>query len=380
MRRAMLDLRPVALCLSLLATAPPAAAQPASLTNATVVPHAATGGLAPMLAEVLRGVRGTEWVGWSAPATADAEMCCWNSWSDSRGGCCHGCRLGGRRETRGADATEHAPAPPDEADGMAKPAPVRLGGAERLLVLLRAEAGAVRRVETYTEGCPIDAGGATLHWIDGASSADSVAALSKLVRADASERSAKRLADAALASIAHHAGDAADAALASFLAAEQPLSVRKKAAFWVGNARQGRGLDTLLRLAREDRDAAFREHLAFVLTQAKDERATDALVRMAKQDESPRVRGQALFWLGQQASRKAVAAIAGAIESDPETEIKKKAVFALSQLPRDEGVPLLIKTARGHSNPAVRKQAMFWLGQSQDARALAFFEEVLLKN
>lgn len=377
----MIRLRLAIVSLVLLATASPSTAQPASLANATVVPHAATAGLAPKLAEILRGVRGTEWVGWSAPATADSEMCCWSSWSEGRGGCCQGCRLGGRRE---AARTGNAGEPETAADGAAErqpqPAPVRLGGAERLLVLLRAETGAVRRVETYTEGCPIDAGGATLHWVDGVAPADSVAALASFVGAHGDDRASKRLRDGALAAIAHHAGEPADAALAAFMAKEQPLAVRKQAAFWVGNARSGRGLDALLRLAREDRDAAFREHLAFVLTQAKDERATDALVAMAKQDESPRVRGQALFWLGQQAGRKAVATIEGAIDSDPDTEIKKKAVFALSQLPRDEGVPLLIRTARGHSNPAVRKQAMFWLGQSEDPRALAFFEEVLLRK
>jgi hypothetical protein len=40
-------------------------------------------------------------------------------------------------------------------------------------------------------------------------------------------------------------------------------------------------------------------------------------------------------------------------------------------------VPRLIDVARTNRNPEVRKQAMFWLGQSQDPRALAFFEEVL---
>jgi hypothetical protein len=33
--------------------------------------------------------------------------------------------------------------------------------------------------------------------------------------------------------------------------------------------------------------------------------------------------------------------------------------------------------AKNNRNPEVRKQAMFWLGQSQDPRALTFFEEVL---
>ena len=58
--------------------------------------------------------------------------------------------------------------------------------------------------------------------------------------------------------------------------------------------------------------------------------------------------------------------------------MKKKAVFALQQLPKDEGVPLLISVARTNRNAEVRKQAIFWLGQSGDARALAFIQEILL--
>jgi HEAT repeat protein len=57
--------------------------------------------------------------------------------------------------------------------------------------------------------------------------------------------------------------------------------------------------------------------------------------------------------------------------------LKKHAVFALSQLPKDEGVPLLIQVVRTSSNVVVRKQAMIWLGQSQEPRALAFFEQIL---
>ena len=70
-------------------------------------------------------------------------------------------------------------------------------------------------------------------------------------------------------------------------------------------------------------------------------------------------------------------AIDSAIENDPDTDVKKQAVFALSQLPKDEGVPKLIQVAETNHNPVVRKQAMFWLGQSQDVRALEFFEKVL---
>jgi HEAT repeat protein len=101
------------------------------------------------------------------------------------------------------------------------------------------------------------------------------------------------------------------------------------------------------------------------------------MIRMAHDDESSHVRGQALFWLAHKAGQKAVGAITGAIENDPDTDVKKKAVFALSQLPKDEGVPKLIEVAQSNRNREVRKQAMFWLGQSNDPRALAFFEKIL---
>jgi hypothetical protein len=48
-------------------------------------------------------------------------------------------------------------------------------------------------------------------------------------------------------------------------------------------------------------------------------------------------------------------------------------------MPKEEGVPRLIDVARTNKNVEVRKQAMFWLGQSNDPRALKFFEEILLK-
>jgi HEAT repeat protein len=46
-------------------------------------------------------------------------------------------------------------------------------------------------------------------------------------------------------------------------------------------------------------------------------------------------------------------------------------------LPKEEGVPRLIEVAETNHNREVRRQAMFWLGQSNDPRALAFFEKVL---
>jgi hypothetical protein len=115
------------------------------------------------------------------------------------------------------------------------------------------------------------------------------------------------------------------------------------------------------------------------LAMHRDPSALDRLLRTAREGATTHQRGQALFWLAQRAGDKAAGAITDAIANDPETAVKKRAVFALSQLPKDEGVPLLIQVARTNANPAVRKQAMFWLGQTRDARAVKFFEEILFK-
>jgi len=191
---------------------------------------------------------------------------------------------------------------------------ISLEGDETILVLFRAEAGQLDRLRTFSAGCALDAGGLPFVWLTDVRPAESVKLLRSLVGLGLSGgKPGKHVDEPALAALAFHA----------------------------------------------------------------DPSALDALVALARQDASGHVRGQALFWLAQRAGTKAAGEITRAIADDPETEVKKRAVFALSQLPHDEGVPLLIDTARKNRNPAVRKQAMFWLGQSNDPRALAFFEEVL---
>jgi len=108
-----------------------------------------------------------------------------------------------------------------------------------------------------------------------------------------------------------------------------------------------------------------------------DASAVDRLVALAKDGPDRQTRSTALFWVSQRAGERAAATITESIERDPDAQVKRQAVFALSQLPHDESVPRLIDLAKNNRNPEVRKQAMFWLGQSQDPRALTFFEEVL---
>jgi HEAT repeats len=346
--------------LLLLAT-PLAASPPAGVVNARVESRSAASGLEPALRAVLSSRSGPSWVGWAVATNGRQSVCCWSSLAEAGDGC-GGCQL--ERE-KGHGSFERSPA-----------VPLHLEAGDRVRVLVRAEAGRVTRVRALSESCGVDVGGLPFVWLEDVRPAESVAFLATLVEAPPDQTAVD---DPAMAVIAFHADPGADAALERFVARDQPLERRRRAAFWLGQARGERGSLVLSRLVRDDPDSRFREHVVFALSQSREPKAVDTIIDVARNDPSAHVRGQALFWLAQTAARRAPQAIRAALDDDPEIEVKKKAVFALSQLPKDEGVPLLIGLARSHKSDEVRKQAMFWLGQSGDPRALAFFEDVLAR-
>ena len=305
-----------------------------------------------------------QWLGYTVPQiTGDRTVCCGNyngSWDNG----CGTCRLEAGHNENNMTSSQ--------------PGTSRLEGSRYLVVLFRAENKRITKIRVASEECTLDAGGLSFVWLSGVKPSESVDLLASFVTGkDFESREEDRTSHGSLTAIAMHADPAADRALESFLQPSQRDSLRKQTAFWLGEARGATGLRMLQQMAKSDPSTDVRAHVTFALSVSRQPGALEEMIRMAHNDESAHVRGQALFWLAHKAGQKAVGAITGAIEDDPDTEVKKKAVFALSQLPRDEGVPKLIQVAQNNHNREVRKQAMFWLGQSNDPRALAFFEQVL---
>ena len=291
-------------CWVLVLGAPAPAIAQGRFTNARTETRSAASGLTRELqAAAARG--GVTWVGYRVPMIpGDRQMCCYDSTSSVSGNCCGMCRLesgGGVTMTTGSDVQQRGTR-------------VVLEPATEFIVLARFEGGTVTRVRTFTPDCDVDASGLTLVWLTDVKPDESVSWLDSLLRGT---------------------GAGLD-------------NANKQAVHAIAMHNTPSALTTLIRVAKEDRDA--------------------------------RHRSDALFWLAQRAGQQSVATITDAINNDPEVEVKRKAVFALSQLPKDEGVPKLIEIARTHRNPEVRKQAFFWLGQSRDPRAVQFFEEILLKR
>jgi len=106
------------------------------------------------------------------------------------------------------------------------------------------------------------------------------------------------------------------------------------------------------------------------------------LIKLAKDpNANTAVRKSAVFWVGQAAANAATAGLVEVVgDAAVNQDVREAAVFALSQRPHDEGVPALLATARTDKDAKIRRSAIFWLGQSEDPRALAYFEEVLAKG
>jgi HEAT repeats len=354
----------------LCAPAPPAFAQGRIINAQTDTRPAPQGLEREMRAAAARA--GVTWVGYRVPMIAGPrQMCCFDSVSATGNTCCGLCRL-----ESGSGVSMST------GDGLyGRDSRIALEPATEFLVLARFEAGAVSRVRTVTPDCDVDAGGLQVVWLNDVKPDESVSWLASIVLAapETGERR-ERAAKTAMTAIALHNVPAADRALESFVAVERPEWLRGDTAFWLGSTRGESGARLLTRMIADDPSEKVRDKVTHALSVSRTPAALTTLIATARNDRSRKVRGQALFWLAQRAGKDALATITAVIETDPDTDVKKKAVFALTHMPADEGVPKLIEVARTNRNPEVRKQAMFWLGQSNDPRAVKFFEDILLKK
>jgi hypothetical protein len=140
-------------------------------------------------------------------------------------------------------------------------------------------------------------------------------------------------------------------------------------------------VDYLLTLAEKQGDDAGNDAI-LPATLADSVSVWPRLLRLAKNDAvAHETRRTAVFWVSQAAGEAATRGLDSlATDEREDRDIREQAVFALSQRPREEGVPALIRIAGTNKDPEVRKKALFWLGQSEDPRALALFEEILTKR
>lgn len=154
---------------------------------------------------------------------------------------------------------------------------------------------------------------------------------------------------------------------------------RKSALFWAGQSRDAR-IEREIATLVNDSDHEVAKSALFAMSQIKTDESARVMLTAARNQSLPlEVRKSAVFWIGQLATDAATKGLKD-LTTDENTEVKKQAVFALSQMRTETSIDALINIARTSKDRELRKSALFWLGQSNDPRALALFEEILLKN
>jgi hypothetical protein len=263
-------------------TAAAASAQQPRVSNGQLQPQPVSGSLDRSIRD--RSSRATEptWIGYAVPAAnRDSQNCCWNNGSNVT------CNL----------------EPGSEAVKGAAPAsgPVRLDSGDMFFVFYRIEQGQVSRIRTFSEECPLDAGGRTIDWLTGVNPGESVSLLATYVTAPA-----RRTADAALAAISMHADGSALDTLAKFARGADSTHVRGQALFWLAQRAGQKAVGVITAALENDPETDVKRRAVFALSQLPRDEGVPLLINVARTNANPAVKKQAIFWLGQSKDPRAL--------------------------------------------------------------------------
>ena len=189
----------------------------------------------------------------------------------------------------------------------------------------------------------------------------------------------RALRERALFALSQHSSPAAGAALRAFAENErQPVELRGRAIFWLGQRSGSDQAEYLRGLYRTLGDPELRERVMFALMQKRGNGNEAFILAIVKDPKEPLdVRKKAIFYVGQMGAETVqVAALYAALD---DRELREQVIFALSQRHDAAALDKLMDIAKSDPDRELRKKAIFWLGQSRDPRATAFLAELIGK-
>ncbi len=254
-----------------------------------LAPQAAGQGLDRTFRGLVAAQTEPAWIGYAVPIIAgDRTMCCYgHGWITSCGLEPSDTRTRIQDQSRTANA-----------------GPVRLEGPESMIVLFRVEDKTVQKIRTFTPDCELDAGGRTIHWLEGVAPADSVALLASLVSRDEQKRD--RMTNGALAAISMHRDPSADSTLIRLARQDASPKVRGEAIFWVAQKAGQKAAAEITAAIEQDPDTDVKKRAVFALSQLPKDEGVPLLIQVARNNKNPAVRKQAMFWLGQSHDARAL--------------------------------------------------------------------------
>jgi hypothetical protein len=269
---------------TILFTTAAAFAQQPRLANGQLQPQAITGSLESAIRLIASRGSDPVWIGYAVPsAIPDSQMCCWSDGGNTT------CNLEPGAEKGIANTTRSS------AD------PIRLESGDIFFVMYRVEQGRVNRIRTFSEECPLDAGGRTVHWLTGVKPGDSVAVLASY--AVAAER---KPADSALSALAMHGDVTALDTLIKLARSADGTHLRGQALFWLSQRAGQKAVGTITEAIEKDPETDVKKRAVFALSQLPKDDGVPLLINVARTNANPAVRKQAIFWLGQSKDPRAL--------------------------------------------------------------------------
>lgn len=181
------------------------------------------------------------WIGWRETAVNGwSNNCCWYS-DDSymTRGCTVEPTVPNTRGFGGMSVPDPRPQFP------APSGPAKLEAGTEVLVMLRIVDKKVERIRTFSDDCPLDAGGRKVIWLDGVPAADSVKYLSSLVElkdvAGTPTDLRKRINSSAISAIGMHQDNNVEF-LISLAKQNSDATSRSSAFTWLGRSKDPRAV------------------------------------------------------------------------------------------------------------------------------------------
>ena len=264
---------------SLIAAGPLFAQQP-DVINARIVARAPQPDVTRAIAALVSAQAEAAWIGYAVPVIDRGSSGRNDGWSER-------CRLEQQRV--------------DPASTSERRGPIRLEPAPTVMVLVRVQAGELRRVRTISGDCQVDAGGLQLFWLGDVASSQSVDFLKTLARdVDTRERS-----EGALAAIALHRDPAAGSAILEIAKTGTPR-LRQRALFWIARRAESQAAGIITQAIDNDPDVEVKRQAVFALSQLPADQGIPMLIKLAGSHTHPTVRKQAMFWLGESKDPRAL--------------------------------------------------------------------------
>jgi hypothetical protein len=263
-------------------TAAAAFAQQPRVSNGQLQPQPVSGSLDRTIRDLSSRATEPTWIGYAVPAAnRDSQMCCWSSGANVT------CNLEpGSENVKGATPAS---------------GPVRLDSGDMFFVFYRIEQGQVSRIRTFSEECPLDAGGRSIQWLTGVNPAESVSLLATQATAPA-----RRASNAALAAISMHAEASALDTLVKFARSAETTHVRGQALFWLAQRAGQKAVGAITDAIANDPETEVKRRAVFALSQLPRDEGVPLLINVARTNANAAVRKQAIFWLGQSKDPRAL--------------------------------------------------------------------------